>query len=139
MIQEDSSIKTVRNTTQQLENAIMDSFFNKGFIITNEPILVADSSNEQLAERYASAENGNVSFIIPVTVSYQNGLEEIEPDFEQSVASVDWEILSARLESKAKGHAIPNAGKKNTGNRTSDIQIFSEKLVSEIDKTVNKL
>ncbi len=53
IVQRDSSTNDVREMTRVLETSLMDSFFDDGFIVSNEPVVVTGTGNELFIEHLA--------------------------------------------------------------------------------------
>lgn len=141
MVQADSSCQEVRETTRLLETCIMNSFFDTGFIITNEPPIVALAGNESLTQSLALAGGGNVSFIVPVTVHYDPAASVLNESFGNAVRRVDWELLSA-VDYKAlgAGQLVPDTKPGSTKRETeTQVKRFSALLAKEIGQSVKGL
>lgn len=140
MIQNDSTTGEVRDITRLMENAILDDFFEAGYIISNEPVLTG-GKNDAYTERLTSAGLGNVSYIIPVTINYNEELYKNEGNLYKTVKSVDWEIiLGDSFNIAAKGSEVPNESmNKNTRDIEKGIARFSGDIVSSIEESVRKL
>ena len=140
MIQNDSTTGEVREITRLMENAILDGFFEAGYIISNEPVLTGGKT-DAYTERLTSAGLGNVTYIIPVTINYNEELYKNEGNLYKSVNSVDWEIISVdTFDIAAKGSEYPNESmNKSTRDIEKGIAKFSGNIVSSIEESVRKL
>ena len=97
IVQRDASTTLVREMTRLLETSLMDSFFDDGFIVSNEPIVVTGTSNELFIEHLASAGTGGMGYIVPVIVKYEDSLDDA------FFVNLKWEVLSNNYDIYASG------------------------------------
>ena len=69
-IEEGTEQSGIYETTQVIENLILDSLFNYGHIVSNEPIVVCSKWEEANINAIFSAAEGYVDYYVVVTIEY---------------------------------------------------------------------
>lgn len=132
IVQRDSSTTLVREITRLLETSLMDSFFDDGFIVSNEPVVVTGTSNELFIEHLASAGTGGMGYIVPVIIKYDE-ISERAPfvNLEWEVLSNNYDVYASGVVDKPKIHAALNRKDCEKGLRT-----FASNLEKEIGAAI---
>lgn len=139
MIQNDK-VDKIKDLTILMESEIMNTFFDNGFIITNEPAVSA--SEENLAASLCTAKTGGISFIVPITINYKEDIKSGEEKFLKSIESVSWEIISngSELNTACKGSSAVVVNKPQTLKETQKaLKVFSANLATEIGNKIRNL
>ncbi len=127
IIQHDDRMQDVSEQSYVIEDELMNGFFESGYIVTNSPTVVSDSSeNDAILYNKAmgDAYEGSSDYFIQIKLIYNNSLKEI-----------DWTIASV-----ASGNKIKES--KLTGSVSAadakGLKKISAELMSEIFDILKK-
>ena len=135
MSQSDENSSNVNETTKRMENAIMDAFFNQGFIISNEPIVT--NSEELYTKMLSDAVQSNVAYIVSVELVYKNS-----QNAKAKEVFLNWELMDAQfIKNSVKGNVDSKQFAKIFESRDANkaIKSFSNSLVAEITANLKNL
>ncbi len=128
IVQRDASTTLVREMTRLLETSLMDSFFDDGFIVSNEPVVVTGTSNELFIEHLASAGTGGMGYIVPVIVEYG------ETSGTATFVNLEWEVLSNNYDVYASG--VVDQPKLHAALNRRDCEKGVRKFASDLEKEI---
>ncbi|MCQ2580378.1 MAG: hypothetical protein MJ159_06745 [Treponemataceae bacterium] len=127
IVQRDSSTTLVRDMTRLLETSLMDAFFDDGFIVSNEPVVVTGTSNELFIEHLASAGTGGMGYIVPVIIRYgENSGDSTFVELEWEVLSNNYNVYASGIVDQPKLHAALNRKDCEKGLRNFSVGLEKE-------------
>ncbi len=139
--QNDEVSLKVRDTTSRMEIAIMDAFFDQGFIISNEPIVTSNGDKELYTARLSDAVQSNVAYIVSVELVYR--ANQNQSGFSPATdVCLNWELMDARFVSDSvKGSVSSQAFAEIFASRDANkaMKNFSNNLVAEITGNLKNL
>lgn len=113
IVQHDSSQDKIRNSTYEIEEALMDYFFDAGFIVTNSPTVMSTSPDDDVAAYKKSmndALDGDCDVFVNVIAEYDIDKSSApELDLLSNIKEIRWEIYNV-----ITGEMI-SSGKKSIG------------------------
>lgn len=68
--QKDIDVDSIRNTTREIENGIFEVLFDKGYIVSNEPITIIQDTTEEYEDGFDAAIAGYVDYYVHVQLFY---------------------------------------------------------------------
>jgi hypothetical protein len=68
--QKDIDVDSIRNTTREIENGIFEVLFDKGYIVSNEPITIIQDTTEEYEKGFDAAITGYVDYYVHVQLFY---------------------------------------------------------------------
>ncbi len=137
VVQHDISDTKVNENTYAVEDELLTSFFEQGFIVTNSQAAV--STNEAQDKKlwdtgYSEAFDGSSDYFIQVVLSFSE--IEVSGSLKKQIAisKIDWTLTSVQNGKEIKKSFIKN-NKKNSF-EIEDLKSMTSLLVSEISKVI---
>ncbi len=134
IVQHDSSASEVTEPSLEIEDELITKFFEQGYIVTNSPATMSESSNqdEELWNAgFTEACNGFSDFFVQVNVYYISPQENTIG--EANIDEINWTLASARTGRKYAGSWIKN---QVTKNHRDDMKVLTSNLFSEINNAI---
>lgn len=140
IIQKDAGATEIHELTTLLETEIMDAFFENGMIVSNEPAMTnAQDAQNVYSERLLSAKDGNMGYIVPITINYKNEGAAKDGLFLHAVIALDYELLDgATFAKKTFGtlYASNYAKGATERERKRAVKKIAQDMVSELSKSM---
>lgn len=139
--QNDEVSLKVRDTTSRMESAIMDAFFDQGFIISNEPIVTTNGDKDLYTARLSDAVQSNVTYIVSVELVYKSNQKQSGFSPAEDI-SLNWELMDASfVTNSVKGSVDSQTFAKIFASRDANkaMKNFSHRLVAEITDNLKNL
>lgn len=127
IIQHDDKTQNVTEQSLVLEDEMLNSFFETGYIVTNSPTVVSESAENDVIlynKALGDAYEGSSDYFIQVKLFYNNSLKQI-----------DWSIASVATGNKIKESSITGSV---TAADEKGMKKISSKLMSEIYDILKK-
>ena len=127
IIQHDDKTQNVTEQSLVLEDEMLNSFFETGYIVTNSPTVVSESDENDVIlynKALGDAYEGSSDYFIQVKLFYNNSLKQI-----------DWSIASVATGNKIKESSITGSV---TAADEKGMKKLSSKLMSEIFDILKK-
>ena len=142
VIQHDTSIDKVRDASREIEGAVMEYFFDQGYIVTNSPTIICSTKDDEAAAYQKSMDealDGNCDVFISVFVDYDIA-DSSAPDLLllSNIKQITWISYDVRTGKKQK------SGGKLTGkvdpkdNTDVGIENFTREVAAQINSTLNR-
>lgn len=135
IVQHDESAKDVTEQSLTIEDEVLNSFFDYGYIVTNSDAKVAasDAQDEKFYKNgVGEAFNGYSDYFIQISLFYER------TDETRSAASdlkkVAFVVTSAKTGVKVASKSVDNIKLEH---KKDDLKKISANLVTEINKTLN--
>ena len=136
LLQHDFSSTEVRSSTYIMENSLLDYFFDRGYVVTNEPAFVSSGEADDQKFLKTSLEDlreGGAEYFFLLSLNYdtQNSANP-EGDLLSNLSSVDWKLY------KVLDGLLVDSGEKTTGrvpyeiNNANGIADFSYELAIQM-------
>ena len=110
-----------------MEDELLNGFFEGGYIVTNSPTVVSDSTENDIAlynKAFGDALDGFSDYFIQVTLFYSNNLKQID----WSIASVSTGNIIKKSTIESSVSAVDEKGMKKVSTKLiSDIFDFLKK------------
>ena len=121
IIQHDDRTQNVSEQSLVIEDELLNSFFETGYIVTNSPTIVSESKENDVVlynKALGDAYEGSSDYFIQITLFYNNALKQI-----------DWSVASV-----ATGNILKQSTIKDSVIETDEkaLRKVSSKLISEI-------
>jgi hypothetical protein len=127
IIQHDDKTQNVTEQSLVIEDEMLNSFFETGYIVTNSPTVVSESDENDVIlynKAMGDAYEGSSDYFIQVKLFYNNSLKQI-----------DWSIASVATGNKIKESSITGSV---TAADEKGMKKLSSKLMSEIFDILKK-
>ena len=127
IIQHDDKTQNVTEQSLVIEDEMLNSFFETGYIVTNSPTVVSESDENDVIlynKAMGDAYEGSSDYFIQVKLFYNNSLRQI-----------DWSIASVATGNKIKESSITGSV---TAADEKGMKKLSSKLMSEIFDILKK-
>ena len=127
IIQHDDKTQNVTEQSLVIEDEMLNSFFETGYIVTNSPTVVSESDENDVIlynKAMGDAYEGSSDYFIQVKLFYNNSLRQI-----------DWSIASVATGNKIKESSITGSV---TAADEKGMKKISSKLMSEIYDILKK-
>jgi len=127
IIQHDDKTQNVTEQSLVLEDEMLNSFFETGYIVTNSPTVVSESDENDVIlynKALGDAYEGSSDYFIQVKLFYNNSLKQI-----------DWSIASVATGNKIKESSITGSV---TAADEKGMKKISSRLMSEIYDILKK-
>lgn len=127
IIQHDDKTQNVTEQSLVLEDEMLNSFFETGYIVTNSPTVVSESDENDVIlynKALGDAYEGSSDYFIQVKLFYNNSLKQI-----------DWSIASVATGNKIKESSIKGSV---TAADEKGMKKISSRLMSEIYDILKK-
>ena len=127
IIQHDEKTQNVTEQSLVIEDEMLNSFFETGYIVTNSPTVVSESDENDVIlynKAMGDAYEGLSDYFIQVKLFYNNSLRQI-----------DWSIASVATGNKIKESSITGSV---TAADEKGMKKLSSKLMSEIFDILKK-
>lgn len=127
IIQHDDKTQNVTEQSLVLEDEMLNSFFETGYIVTNSPTVVSESAENDVIlynKALGDAYEGSSDYFIQVKLFYNNSLKQI-----------DWSIASVATGNKIKESSITGSV---TAADEKGMKKLSSRLMSEIYDILKK-
>ena len=127
IIQHDEKTQNVTEQSLVIEDEMLNSFFETGYIVTNSPTVVSESDENDVIlynKAMGDAYEGSSDYFIQVKLFYNNSLRQI-----------DWSIASVATGNKIKESSITGSV---TAADEKGMKKLSSKLMSEIFDILKK-
>ena len=127
IIQHDDKTQNVTEQSLVLEDEMLNSFFETGYIVTNSPTVVSESAENDVIlynKALGDAYEGSSDYFIQVKLFYNNSLKQI-----------DWSIASVATGNKIKESSITGSV---TAADEKGMKKISSRLMSEIYDILKK-
>ena len=134
IIQHDKAADNITEESLVVEDQVLNSFFDYGFIVTNSnaAISASQSQNEKLFNQGLSeAFNGFADYFVQINLYFEGGEKEISK-------SSDLEKVTFKLARTNTGKIIAEKSFNNAKheNKNDDLKKFSSSLAAEINKAL---
>lgn len=127
IIQHDDRTQNVSEQSLVMEDELLNGFFEGGYIVTNSPTVVSDSTENDIAlynKAFGDALDGFSDYFIQVTLFYSNNLKQID----WSIASVSTGNIIKKSSIESSVSAVDEKGMKKVSTKLiSDIFDFLKK------------
>ena len=135
VVQHDFSASSVTEQSLVIEDEVLTSFFESGFIVTNSNAAVSDSKNQDAVlfkSGIGEAFNGSSDFFVQINLYYE--ITDSTTSSDADLQKIEFTIAKTNT-----GTTIANRSLKSvkTGNKNLDLKKVSSNLVSEINKALN--
>ncbi len=127
IIQHDDKTQNVTEQSLVIEDEMLNSFFETGYIVTNSPTVVSESDENDVIlynKALGDAYEGSSDYFIQVKLFYNNSLKQI-----------DWSIASVATGNKIKESSIKGSV---TAADEKGMKKISSRLMSEIYDILKK-
>ncbi|MFA6936951.1 MAG: hypothetical protein WCQ67_01830 [Treponema sp.] len=143
IVQTDSTQDKVRASSYEIEDTLMNYFFNAGHIVTNSVTVIAndsDKKNDVYKKAFNEAVDGQCDFLITMNIEYDVN-SSTGPDLSllSNIKEIYWEITEINTGKKIK------TGKERIGKVSAiddseqGIQAVANKIASIINKTIKSI
>ena len=126
VVQHDKRFKEVTDEVLSVEDELLTRFFEKGFIVTNSPVVISESKNQTdllWSKGLGDAFEGSSDFFVQVNI-YLAEVEESEIKKDIIIDRVDWILANA-----LNGETIESGSLNKINNISNDI-------ISSINKVI---
>lgn len=125
--QKDSNQNEIRMISKVIENSIMDVYFDKGFIVTNERIKYWENE-KQFEDELRNTKSAD--YIFSVVVEYKDNSEKIDSIEFNEVKNIKWKIL------KSMDYSVIAEGEKQNFSEIKNSVESVKKLVKDMSCNV---
>lgn len=132
VVQHSEILTNVSDWTYIVEDEILNSFFNSGYIVSNWPAATATSDSEAkklMKLGMNEAKDGGVDDFVQINLRFKNKTSEVN-----TIDSVDWKIVSLKngktIEEKRKSLDKKESAKED------DIRFFAKNFADYIKKVL---
>ena len=143
IVQTDSTQDKVRASSYEIEDTLMNYFFNAGYIVTNSVTVVANNSEDKedaYKKAFNEAVDGQCDILITMNVEYDVD-SSTGPDLSllSNIKEISWEIMEINTGKKIK------TGKEHIGKVSAiddseqGIELVAIKIAEKINKTINSI
>src|SRR5574344_1417618 len=143
IVQTDSSQDKIRASSYEIEDTMMNYFFNAGHIVTNSVTVIAndsDKKNDAYKKAFNETVDGQCDFLITMNIEYDID-SSTGPDLSllSNIKEIFWEITEVNTGKKIK------AGKERIGKVSAiddseqGIESVANKIASIINKTIKSI
>ena len=118
VVQHDKRFKEITDEVLSVEDELLTRFFEKGFIVTNSPVVISESKNQTdllWSKGLGEAFEGSSDFFVQVNI-YLAEVEESEIKKDVIINRVDWILANA-----LNGETIESGSLKKVNNISNDI------------------
>lgn len=143
IVQHDASQEKVRNASYEIENTLMEYFFDAGYIVTNSPT-VATASKEADDAAYHKAINdaldGQCDIFISVITEYDvRNSTGPELSLLSNIAEISWKVINV-TNGKQIASGKQKTGKVTPENDTEDgIVRFASDVAAKINSSIKSI
>lgn len=142
VIQDSGNVTDVRATSYIVENTLLDTFFDNGYIVSNNPIALINSRNtvESLTKRAIRESNeGQMDILIVIKIKYKlsermNTSAVLLSDIEEMSYEIYNVLTSISYDSK---NYVPNTG--SSRNNEDGVKTFTQILIKDLLKSLRAL
>jgi hypothetical protein len=128
--QNDGVQENVRDITSLFEATVMDTFFDYGHIVSNEPVSLDLNTKSSCQKAYDNAQKGFSDFLITFMLN-------VDPVTE-SVVSVNYEVINVLNDKiiKKADLSVPKAVSLNRDDIEITLIVFIKKMLTQINQSL---
>ena len=139
LVQHDGVGENVRNSSYIIENALLDYFFSRGFIVTNsQAVACVETSKDKNAERDALSEarDGGCDYFVLVVTDYDlSGSFSPDAAIIDNIKCADWKIVDVKKDTVIKT-GKKNPPEKKVRNMQTGLNDFAFSIADDILKVI---
>lgn len=140
VVQHDVSQDKIRTSSYQIEGALMDFFFDQGYIVTNSPTIVS-SNKESDDAAYGKAVNeaidGRCDYFIAVYAEYDvKGSEAPEMSLLSNIKSISWTAYNVITGKKIASGAEKTGTVDPADDTDLGVANFAKKIAQQINSSL---
>ncbi len=139
MAQHDSKSEVLRESTFILENGVLDTFFEAGYIVSSLPTSINKEIKDILKETTQTAREGYMSYVVYINVYYRSYDIKIDETIAiDDIESINWQVVNAK-DMSVLGEGKTQAPSKVPGeNDLLAMRRFSNDLGADIKREFEK-
>ncbi len=135
MAQHDIDRDTLRESTFILEDGILDTLFESGFIVSSLPISINKDTHSTQREIINQARLGYINYVVCIDVYYSSyGISAEEALTVTDIESIDWRIVNTSSLDVLSNGKILAPSKKSGETDVVAIKRFSNDVGVEIER-----
>ena len=142
VIQKNGALNEVHSSSYLIEESVLDSFFDYGYIVSNSPVCISNGSNDESNERKTLNEafEGQLDYVIFITVSYKaEGSTNPQADYLTNIERISWKMVDV-ITKRTLADATYNVGKVNPQNNSGDgIRKYTKNIAADIFDVVKSV
>ena len=134
ILQFDATQDDVCEQTLLIEDQILEFFFDKGDIVTNEPSMVATKKNADSLQKSALlfAENGGAKYFVCVQLNYAPDSKAKNIVQLSNLKSVTWTAINVSTKKKVASGTKKVKVAPNSVNNADSVKSFAQDIASQI-------
>lgn len=135
VVQHDDSSKEVTEQSLVIEDQLLNTFFEKGYIVTNSPSVA--SASESQDEKFwktglGEAFDGYSDYFVQIKVWYEPRVGTLRDV--ANIQKINWSLTEAKTGIKLVEHSLDDI---KPINKKTDMNLITSSLVFDIDKALN--